>query len=99
VARPLKHGEIKTERKLRVTDTGWEGARQIAGQRNCPGIAELLERIGRGDLQVVSPDPEPEPSYDERLKSAIADLVPRIPIKDRVAAVRVLNKLLARLQR
>lgn len=98
MARPLKYGVVKEERKLRMTDEGWEGVRKIAGGHNCPGIADLLERIGRGDLLVVSPHPEKEASCSEQVEAAIAAVLPTIPIKDRVLASKAFKKLMAQLQ-
>lgn len=47
MARPLKYEERKLPRKLRMTETGWEGLRSIAASHGI-SIAELLEQIGRG---------------------------------------------------
>lgn len=103
MARPLKHGESKTERKLRVTDTGWEGARMIASEHDCPGIGELVERIARRELEVVSPDlkpePHPEPDISAKVEEVINTVLMTIPPRDRVAASKLFRKLTNQLKR
>lgn len=61
--RPPAFEEEKKRRTLTVTDSGWEGAMAVAKGLDCRGVSELIELIGRGQLQVnnVSPSAsEPE---------------------------------------
>jgi hypothetical protein len=50
--RPPAFEEEKKRRTLTVTDLGWEGAMVVAKGLDCRGISELIELIGRGQLQV-----------------------------------------------
>jgi hypothetical protein len=87
MARPLKYESEKKERKLRVTDDGWDGTRTIAGRANCPGIADVLEKLGRGDLVLSHPKPDRE--------EAIAQVLRTVPPRERSAVSRYLRKLVA----
>lgn len=50
MARPTKYQSAKKERKIRVTDAGWEGAKSIALSLGREGVADLLEDLARGSL-------------------------------------------------
>lgn len=58
--RPPAFEEEKKRRTLTVTDSGWEGAVAVAKGLGCRGVSELLELIGRGQLQVGAPSSEAE---------------------------------------
>ncbi len=49
-----RHGEPKRPRNVSVTDTGWRNLKQQAQSRGL-SLAEFLELIGRGELQVQDP--------------------------------------------
>lgn len=54
--RPPIYGETKKTHSVRITETGWDGLRALAQQQGCDSIAELLERLGRGSIPLVSQD-------------------------------------------
>jgi hypothetical protein len=43
----------KKTHEVSVTPEGWDGAKAIAKQVGCSSVSELLEKIGRGELQIV----------------------------------------------
>ena len=47
--RTKKYGDRK-ERKVLVSQQGWEGSLSAAKEAGCSGISELLERLGRGEI-------------------------------------------------
>jgi hypothetical protein len=90
MARPLKYDTEKKERKLRVTDIGWDGVKNVARQENCPGIADVLEKLGRGELVLSHPKPDrPDP------EEAIAQVLRTVPPRERSTVSRYLRKLVA----
>ncbi len=89
MVRPLKYEAEKKERKLRVTDEGWEGAKTIARSVNCPGIADVLEQLARGELILAHPKPQVD------IEGAIAQVLQTVPPKERSAVSRHLRKLAA----
>jgi hypothetical protein len=91
MARPLKYDSEKKERKLRVTESGWEGTRSIALSLNRSGIADLLEDLARGTLIIG----EVKPSNVEQV---IADILRTIPPNDRRSAKKWLTRLAKKLQ-
>jgi hypothetical protein len=48
------YGENKKQRYLSVTEEGWEGIRGVAVAANCASISDLIEKLGRGELKIVS---------------------------------------------
>lgn len=88
--------EPKQRRYLSVTDTGFDGALKLARSLGCNSVSDFLEEVGRHKLVLAVPVPK-EPSYDERVKEAIAYVVPRTSIKDRAIAIRSFKKLVTRL--
>ena len=47
-----RHGEPKTQRGIYTTTEAWQGLDKVAEQFML-SKSELIERIGRGDLQVI----------------------------------------------
>lgn len=58
--RPPAFEEKKKRRTLTVTDSGWDGTMTVAKTLGCRGVSELIELIGRGQLQVGALSPEAE---------------------------------------
>ena len=52
--RPLAVGEPKKPRQLTVSDTGWTGTLSLAEALGCNGVSDLLEKLGRKQLAVLS---------------------------------------------
>ncbi|MBL1176883.1 hypothetical protein [Pantanalinema sp. GBBB05] len=51
--------EGRKKHEVRVSDEGWEGAQAASQAVGCTGVSEMLEKLGRGELQLVNPN-EPE---------------------------------------
>ena len=51
--RPKTYSEDKKNRQLTVTETGWDGVKEIAVMLNCNGVSDLLEKLGRGELKIL----------------------------------------------
>lgn len=49
--RPQAYREPKKQRYLSITETGWQGMQQLAENLGCNGVSELLEKMGRGQIQ------------------------------------------------
>lgn len=62
--RPPAFEEEKKRRTLTVTDSGWDGTMAVAKALGSRGVSELIELIGRGQLQVCAPSPEAEAELD-----------------------------------
>jgi hypothetical protein len=52
-ARKPEYGEKKKSRGISLTDTGTNGLKALAHERNL-SLGELLEQIGRGKIQIHS---------------------------------------------
>lgn len=52
--RPLAYGSSKKQRYLSITEEGWKGAQDIAEKLDCRGISDLIEKLGRGEFQILS---------------------------------------------
>lgn len=89
--------EPKKRRYLFVTDPGFDGSLKVARSLGCNSVSDFLDKVGRGILVFSVPVPK-EPSCDERVKEAIAYVVPMISIKDRAIAVKAFKKLTAKLE-
>lgn len=98
MVRPSKYGATKTERKIRITDEGWEGFQSLSVELGLPARADLIEQLGRRQLEIISAHPKKEISCIEQIEQAIAVVLPTIPIKDRMVAARAFKKLVAHLQ-
>jgi len=48
------YGENKKQRYLSVTEEGWEGIRAVAAAAGCASISDLIEKLGRRELKLVS---------------------------------------------
>jgi hypothetical protein len=57
--RPLLHGEPKRTREVSVTQTGWDGAKQLAQSVGANSVSELIERLGRGGYSLTEIQPTP----------------------------------------
>jgi len=52
--RPKAYGTEKKQRYLSVTEEGWSGVRDVAKMVNCTSVSDLIEKLGRGNLKVIS---------------------------------------------
>lgn len=52
--RPKIYGTEKKQRYLSITEEGWMGAKDIAQTVECRSVSDLIEKLGRGELKVVS---------------------------------------------
>lgn len=52
--RPLAYGVEKKQRYLSVTEEGWDGVKDVVKKVDCTSVSDLLEKLGRGDLKVIS---------------------------------------------
>lgn len=52
--RPKAYGTPKKQRYLSITDEGWKGAKDIAKTIDCTGVSDLIEKVGRGQLKIIS---------------------------------------------
>jgi hypothetical protein len=52
--RPKAYGTDKKQRYLSITEEGWNGAKDIAQMLDCTGVSDLIEKLGRGELKVIS---------------------------------------------
>ena len=52
--RPKVYGAEKKQRYLSVTEEGWNGAKGVAEMVDCTGVSDLIEKLGRGELKVIS---------------------------------------------
>jgi hypothetical protein len=46
-------GETKNIHQVTITPTGWDGLKQLAAAAGCRSISDLLERLGRGESEVL----------------------------------------------
>jgi hypothetical protein len=53
--RPTEYDERKEDHKVTVTPTGWRGVKQFAKSLSL-SVSGLLEKLGRGQLLLVSED-------------------------------------------
>jgi hypothetical protein len=44
--------EDKRDRRLTVTETGWLGCKGLAQELGLSGVSELLEKLGRKELEI-----------------------------------------------
>lgn len=49
------YGEHKKRRFLTVTEEGWQGSKAVADQAGCASISDLIEKLGRGELKLLTP--------------------------------------------
>ncbi|MBW4635959.1 MAG: hypothetical protein KME30_29980 [Iphinoe sp. HA4291-MV1] len=49
----LRYGEPKRQRNISITDTGWQNLKELAQEHEI-SLADMLERIARKDLKIVS---------------------------------------------
>ena len=54
--RPLAYDEPKKRREASVTQTGWDGLKQVAIEAGCTGISDLLEKLGRREIELKLPE-------------------------------------------
>ena len=52
--RPKTYGAEKKQRYLSVTEEGWDGVKDVVKKVDCTSVSDLLEKLGRGDLKVIS---------------------------------------------
>lgn len=97
--RPSKYNATKIERKIRITDEGWEGLRSLSVEVGLPARADLIEQLGRRQLEVVSPHPKTELACNERVEAAIATVLPTVPLRDRAIVAKAFKKLVAHLKK
>lgn len=50
--RSPQHQEKKTTHNISVTPTGWLGVKEVAKQNGCASVSELVERIGRQQIDL-----------------------------------------------
>jgi len=48
-------GERKKRRELTVTEEGWIGVKSLAKDSGCTGVSDLLEKLGRGLIEIKNP--------------------------------------------
>jgi murein DD-endopeptidase MepM/ murein hydrolase activator NlpD len=77
MASPDIDGAANPKRPCRVTvsEPGWEGARVAAIAAGCSSVSEMLEKLGRGELAIITsdailPDPVRSPPAARRSVSA-----------------------------
>ena len=44
----------KKQRYLSVTEEGWNGVKEIVVEAECKSVSELLEKLGRRELKIIS---------------------------------------------
>jgi hypothetical protein len=52
--RPKTYGVEKKQRYLSVTEEGWDGVKDVAKTVECRSVSDLLEKLGRGELKIIS---------------------------------------------
>lgn len=52
--RPKAYGMEKERRYLSITEEGWQGAQAVARAYGCSGLSEMIEKLGRGDLNLTN---------------------------------------------
>lgn len=52
--RPKAYSGDKKQRYLSITEEGWEGAQSAARVAGCSSLSDLIEKIGRGQLQLTN---------------------------------------------
>ena len=52
--RPKAYGVEKKKRYLSVTEEGWNGVKDIVEMVDCSSVSDLLEKLGRGELKIIS---------------------------------------------
>ena len=52
--RPKTYRAEKKQRYLSVTEEGWDGVKDVAKMVDCTSVSDLLEKLGRGELKVMS---------------------------------------------
>lgn len=53
--RPQAYGSKKKQRYLSITEEGWEGAQAVARAAGCSSVSDLLEKLGRGQIELPNP--------------------------------------------
>lgn len=52
--RPKVFSTTKKKRNLTVTEEGWEGLKPVLESTGCNSVSEFLEKVGRGQIEVLS---------------------------------------------
>ena len=52
--RPKAYVADKKQRYLSITEEGWEGAKDVAKMLECRGVSDLIEKLGRVELKIIS---------------------------------------------
>ncbi len=52
--RPKAYGAAKKQRYLSITEEGWNGAKDVAKETDCTSVSDLIEKLGRRELKIVS---------------------------------------------
>ena len=52
--RPKSYDTEKKQRYLSITEEGWRGVKEIVVEAKCKSVSELLEKLGRKELKIVS---------------------------------------------
>lgn len=50
------YDELKRDRRLTVTETGWAGCKEVAEILGLSGVSEILEKLGRDELTISEPE-------------------------------------------
>ena len=56
--RPHIYDTPKKQRYLSVTQEGWEGVQQLARAAGCNSVSDLLEKLGRGQINELPREQE-----------------------------------------
>ncbi len=52
--RPTTYGAEKKQRYLTITEEGWNGVKDVAKIADCRSVSDLIEKLGRGELKIIS---------------------------------------------
>ena len=52
--RPKAYGAEKKQRYLSITEEGWNGVKDVAKMADCNSVSDLIEKLGRGDIKIIS---------------------------------------------
>ena len=73
---------------MTVTEPGWQGARTAAIAAGCSSVSDLLEKLGRGELAIVTSDAiQLDPSVSAQQPAAPVSqpvLQPALPVPQHV---------------
>jgi hypothetical protein len=84
--RSTVYGQKKRNRNISITPQGWVGLQAVARLNNCSSVSELIEKVGREEIQTIAPNHNNasgdqgsanQTAAGKDIKSTLEDLVPR----------------------